>query len=84
MKTKLSKTQAKERIESFFNLDKFTSQDTKKIKRLAMKFNIKLGEKRAHFCKKCLSHLEGKTRISKTHKTVQCKNCGYVNKFKIN
>jgi len=83
MKTKLSKTEAKEKITSFFKKSNFTPEEVKKIKRLAMKFNIKLKEHRKKFCKKCLSKLKGKTRITKLYKIVECFTCGYRNKFKI-
>ncbi|MDP1695686.1 MAG: hypothetical protein Q8L29_02115 [archaeon] len=83
MKTALSKTQAKEKIDSFFQGESFTAEEVKKIKRLAMKFNIKLGAYRKLFCKKCLSKLKGKLRIAKTHKIVECASCGYKNKIKI-
>ncbi|MBU0466858.1 MAG: hypothetical protein KJ718_02320 [Nanoarchaeota archaeon] len=83
MKTRLSKTEAREKIEEFFKREDFTSEEIKKMKRMAMKFNIRLDGKRKLFCKKCLSRLRGKTRVSKTHKTVECGICGERNKFKI-
>lgn len=83
MKSDLSKYQAEDKIESFFKKDSFTPKELKKIKRLAMKYKIKLKDKRKRFCKKCLSQLKGKTRISKTHKTIICQVCNYGNKFKI-
>ncbi len=83
MKTRLTKQEAQEKIEEFFKKESFTKEDVKKIRRLAMKFNIKLGKLRQNFCKKCLSQLKGKIRISKTHKTIECINCRYRNKFRI-
>jgi len=82
MKTSLSKNQVEVKLKEFFERPLFTSKDLKKIKRLAMKYKIKLKENRRKFCKKCLSQLKGKTRISKTHKTIMCQNCGYKNRFK--
>ena len=82
MKKEISKTQAKEKIEQFFQ-SPFTPEQLKKIKRLAMKFNIKLGDKRKLFCKKCLNQLAGKLSITKTHKTVECRACKYKNKMRI-
>lgn len=82
MKKELNKTQTKEKIELFFSKP-FTPEQLKKIKRLAMKFNIKLGGKRKLFCKKCLSPLAGKLSITKTHKTVECKFCGFRNKVRL-
>ncbi|MBS3065930.1 hypothetical protein J4229_02710 [Candidatus Pacearchaeota archaeon] len=83
MKIQLNKTQAKEKIESFFMKADFTPEQLKKIKRLAMKFNIKLGAYRKSFCKRCLNPLSGKLSITKTHKTIECKHCGLRNKIRI-
>lgn len=83
MKSKITKQEAQEIISKFFERESFTSEEVKKIKRLAMKFKIKLKENRKKFCKKCLSQLKGKTRISKYHKTITCENCCYKNKFKL-
>jgi RNase P subunit RPR2 len=83
MKTKLSKQEAKEKIEVFFKQPSFTQKELKKIRRLAMKFKIPLREKRRKFCKSCLRQLKGKTRVSSTHKTVTCSHCNYENKFRI-
>lgn len=82
MKFKLSKLQALEKIDSFFQKP-FTPEEIRKIKRLAMKFNIKLKPYKQKFCKKCLSMLKDKTRVSKTHKTIECEKCSYKNKFKL-
>jgi len=83
MKTKLSKTEAKEKIDSFFSKKSFSPSDLKKIKRLAMKFNIKLKSHRKKFCKKCLNPIKGKIRITKHYKITECSSCGYKNKIKI-
>ena len=83
MKLLLSKPEAKERIDSFFSGNNFSSAETKKIRRMAMKHKIKLKNYRKLFCKKCLSKLKGKTRISRTHKTIECQSCGFRNKFRI-
>ena len=83
MKTSINKTQAKEKIDNFFQKESFTSEEMRRIKRLAMKFNIKLGDKRKFFCKKCLSPLAGKLRVTKTHKTVECNFCGFKNRVRI-
>jgi len=83
MKTPLNKKQAIEKIDSFFKNSNFSPEELKKIKRLAMKYKIKLKEKRKLFCKKCLNALKGKTRINKKFKSVICKFCNYKNKFKL-
>jgi len=52
MPKKLSKSDALEEIEDFFKQENFknkTPKDVKKIKKLAMRYNIKLGEKRKLF-----------------------------------
>ena len=83
MRTSLNKTQAKEKIDSFFQKPSFTPEEMRKIKRLAMKFKIPLKQYKKQFCKKCLSQLKGNIRITKSHKTIICDNCLYRNKFKI-
>jgi RNase P subunit RPR2 len=83
MKTKLSKTEAQQKIFQFFQRENFSPEEVRKIKKLAMGFNIKLGNYRKKFCKKCCSKLKGKIRIMKTHKIVECENCGYKNKFRL-
>lgn len=84
MKKELSKSEAKEKIGKFFEKEGIDAEETKKMKRLAMKFNIKLRNLRGRFCKKCYADLrDSKIRISKTHKAISCKKCNYLNKIKI-
>lgn len=83
MKKEISKTEAKQNIDIFFLKKSFTSKEMRKIRKLAMKYRIPLKDYKKQFCKSCLSKLEGKTRVSKTHKTRECKFCSYKNKFKI-
>lgn len=83
MKLKINKTEVKKKIDEFFKQKDFTPEQLKKVKRIAMKFNIKLGEYRKSFCKKCLYPLTGKISLSKTHKTLACKHCGFRNKFRL-
>jgi len=82
MRGGISKTETKEKIEQFFSKP-FTPEQLRKIKRLAMKFNLKLGNKRKLFCRKCLNPLAGKLSITKTHKTIICRFCGFRNKVRI-
>ena len=84
MKTTTNKTGAKEKIDKFFQSPDFSPEQLKKIKRLAMKFNIKLGDYRKLFCKKCLYPLAGNLSITKSHKTIECKHCSFRNKIRIN
>lgn len=81
MKRVLSKQEAHATINSFFEKVHFNAVELKKIRRLAMKYKIPLREKRRKFCKYCLNKLEGKTRITKTHKTIVCKHCGKSSRF---
>ncbi len=83
MKKEISKKEVKELIETFFSRQEFRAEELRKIKRLAMKFNIKLSEYRKKFCKKCLAKLGGKIRVAENYKTIECENCGYRNKFKM-
>ena len=87
MKIKLTKKEAQEKIKEFFNQkEELDSKYVKKMKRLAMRHNIKLGIFRRRFCKKCFSdlkHNSGKIRITKTHKIVECGRCGFRNGWRI-
>ncbi len=83
---KLSKIQAKEQIQKFFaDIKNKNPKDIKKIKTLAMQYNIPLGSLRKKFCKKCFSpHRNSKTRIHNKMKSITCENCNYVSKWKTN
>ena len=83
MKKTISKTEAREKIREFFLRESFDTEGMKKIKKLSMKYNIKLGDYRRKFCGRCLSKLEGKTRVNKRHRTVVCDNCGFLNRHKL-
>lgn len=81
---KPSRTEARKKIDDFFTHDKLAKESVRKIKRLAMQFNLRLGKHRTRFCKKCYSDLRtGKVRITKTHKMIICPECGTENKNKI-
>ncbi|MFQ5531990.1 MAG: hypothetical protein ACE5ES_05215 [Candidatus Nanoarchaeia archaeon] len=82
---KIPKSEAKETIELFFKdiLNK-TPKQVKKIKKLAMRYNIALKEKRKLFCKKCYAPYKNpKIRIKKGHKTIVCEECKYVSRWKL-
>lgn len=85
MKTKISKTEAKEQIDEFFShIKEKTSKDVKKIKNLAMKHNIKLGDKRKLFCKKCFnSYVNSSINLKNGFLNIECSNCGYKSRWKI-
>ena len=58
MKSNLSRREAQEEIDEFFRQKKtFDEKKVRKMKRLAMKYNIKLGPYRKFFCKKCFADL---------------------------
>jgi RNase P subunit RPR2 len=86
MKKNLSKSEVVKQIEEFFlNIKNKTPKEIKKIKRLAMKYNIPLKKKRKLFCGKCLMPYSGKekNRIKNKIKSTECGNCGKINRWKI-
>lgn len=87
MRSLLSKTEAKEKIEEFFkNLKEKKPEQIKKIKRLAMHYHISLNQYKRLYCKKCYSvfnSLNSETRIKKRFKTIKCKNCGNIKIYKL-
>ncbi|VVB83530.1 Uncharacterised protein [uncultured archaeon] len=82
---KPSKTDAGKQIKEFFDdLENKTILDIRKMKKLAMNCNVQLNELRKKFCKRCYFPLwDSKIRIKKGIKTIECKNCGKVNRWKI-
>lgn len=82
---KISKTEMKKDIEEFFLYIKNKNpEEVKKIKKLAMRHNIKLGKKKRLFCKKCFEPYKNpKIRIKNGIKIMECKNCGHVSREKI-
>ena len=84
MKEKISRKEAEQKIKEFFEQMRFDSEGAKKIKKLAMKFNLKLGLYRKRFCKKCFSDLKNaKIRVDKDYKNIKCIECRFVNRYKI-
>ena len=84
MVKKISKTLAKKQITEFFSdLKKKAPKEVKKIKILAMSHNIKLGDKRKLFCKKCLiPYKHPSIRIKNDMITITCDSCEYKNRWK--
>lgn len=82
---KSSKKETQKEIEKFFSdVQSKTPKEIKKVKKLAMSQNIKLGDKRKLFCKKCFSpYMNSEIRTRKGIKTVKCGKCGYVSRYKI-
>lgn len=82
---KLSKQEIQEKIQEIFSSNPSPKQ-IKKAKKLAMSKNIKIGNLRKKFCKKCYSFFNtdnSETRIKKGFKIIKCKNCNYINRYKI-
>ncbi|MEK6825639.1 MAG: hypothetical protein AABY00_02525 [Nanoarchaeota archaeon] len=80
MRKNSSKIEAQKKIDVFFKKNSWTPGDLKKIKRLAMKYRIKLKDYKRLFCKKCLLPLRGKIRITKKYKNIACANCDSINR----
>lgn len=87
MPKKISKAETLKLIEEFFdvkNINNKTPKEVKKIKRLAMRHNIALKEKRKLFCKKCLMpHKDSSVRIKNDILTITCGNCDNKNRWKV-
>ena len=83
MKSHPNKLQAKEAIALFFQKATWKPEELRKLKRHAMRHRIRLKDYKKRFCKYCLNPLKGTIRITKTHKTIECKHCGLRNKIRI-
>ena len=71
----LSRTEAKENIEDFFeNIKSKTPEEIKKTKRLASHYHIRLGDKRKQYCKYCFSTKLKIKKVSKKSITRECLN----------
>lgn len=74
----------KERIDKFFeNIEEKTKEEVKKIKKLAMSNNIRLTEKRKKFCKHCYSPKLKVKKIEGLRKTIECRECGKISRWRI-
>lgn len=81
---RISKTEAEKEIKEFFeNIGDKSANDIKKIKRLAMSQNIQLKEMRKKFCRKCYSPNLKTNRIKNRVKTIECRGCGNLMKWKM-
>ena len=69
----------------FLDIKNKNPEEIRKIKKLSMRFSLKLGELRKKFCKKCLHPYSGREKIiiKKDMKSVECGNCGNINRWKI-
>ncbi|MDP2925260.1 MAG: hypothetical protein Q8N99_02715 [Nanoarchaeota archaeon] len=84
-KQNLSREEIQEKIKDVFS--NFPNEkEIKNIKKLAMSKNIKLGDYKKKFCKKCCSFfnaVNSEIRIKKGFRVIQCKECGYRNRYKL-
>ena len=76
------KQEVEKQIKEFFKT-KHKPAEVKKIKRIAMRNLIKLGENRKKFCKKCYSMDLRDKSIKNKLKTVECRDCKYISRYKI-
>lgn len=84
MKLKSSKQETEKKINELFSHNP-SPKEIKKTKKLAMSKNIKLGNLRKKFCKKCYSLFNSKNskiRVKKGFKIIKCK-CGYASRYKL-
>lgn len=86
---KFSKLEIQKQINKIF-FENPISPKIKKIKKIAMSENIKLGSFRKLFCKKCYTLFDSKNseiRIKKKNKIpikiIKCKNCGFISRYKL-
>jgi RNase P subunit RPR2 len=80
----LTRKEVQEKIDYFFkNLDGKSASDIKKIKKTAMKFNIRLGDLRKRFCKKCLNTGLKVKGIKKGVKSAECSECRNLMRWKV-
>jgi len=79
---KMNKTQAEEKITDFFK-EKQDKEDVKKIKKISMRYRIKLKDLRKKFCSKCFSMNLKFRKVGKMRKTVECSECGNLMRWNI-
>jgi RNase P subunit RPR2 len=84
----ISKKEIKDKIDEFFkDIRDQGSEEIKKIKKLGMSINYKLGDLRKRFCQNCytplIPGLTCKVRINKGIKTSTCNVCNNKNRWKI-
>ena len=86
MKSDGSKTELQKEINEFFSdMQNKTSNGIKKIKKLAMNKKISLKPFKKYFCKYCLAPFSGneKARIKNGTKSIECKDCKKISRWKI-
>jgi RNase P subunit RPR2 len=85
MKKTVSKKEVEKQIEEFFHhITEKKSIEIRKIKKLAMSYNIKLGNKKKTFCKKCFHpYVEPSVRINNDMVNITCEKCEHISKWKL-
>ena len=84
MKNKLNKQEIEQKIKDIFS-ENSNPEEIKKAKQFAMSKNVKLGNLKKKFCKKCYSLFNSKNssvRIKNKFKIIKCK-CGYISRYKL-
>ncbi len=82
---KLSKQEIQGKINESFSKTP-SPQEIKKLKKLAMSKNLKLGDYKKKFCKNCCSLFNlnnTEIRIKKGFKVIRCKNCRHISRHKL-
>jgi len=85
MNIQLSKQEIKEKINNLFSNNP-SPNEIKNIKKLATTKNIKLGDLRKKFCKKCynlFNSINSKIKIKKKIKIIKCNSCGQISRYKL-
>ncbi len=85
MKNKLTKLETEQQISKVFSNNP-RKKEIRKVKKLAMSKKLKLTEYKKLFCKKCFSFFNStnsETRIKKPFKTIKCKGCNYISRYKL-
>jgi predicted Zn finger-like uncharacterized protein len=85
VKSKKSRQEIEEEIKHLL-LNNPLPNKIKKLKKLAMSKNVKLGKFKRLFCKKCYSLFNSKNseiRIRDNFKMVKCKNCNKIHRWRI-
>jgi len=79
---KMNKKQAEEKINEFFK-EKHNKEEVRKIKKISMRYRIKLKDLRKKFCSKCFSMKLKFKKVKGNRKTVECLECGNLMRWKI-
>jgi len=83
MSKKKNRLEVKEEILNFFESIRLKKpSEVKKIKKIAMHNNIKLGILKRKFCSKCFFPLENpRKRLNKGKINITCRNCGNIKRY---